>query len=288
MERIDYDTAALKAMYMPLPGGLESDDYLRSSSDAPDDFESAYQRACAHSVQMGTTRVGWLWRHALEIGLRAGIRRAADGEAKEFARGKEAGLKEGRSGGLRDGKQDGRKAGKKEGGSIGLQKSQEEALKKGSVRRTANGEAKELARGKEAGMKEGRTGGLRDGNQDAREVGMAHGLNEGEAIGFHRGQKEGLEEGKRLGFVAGKEFGEKQSLKFAMMERILVDAGTDPPTAPVLIDVATMTDVPQSLSATPLPPVNWPETDPASTSSYDLDCVLTFIVRHVRPEQDRR
>ncbi|KAJ7494252.1 hypothetical protein B0H11DRAFT_930172 [Mycena galericulata] len=97
-------------MYMHFPDDSECDEYLRSSSDAPEDFESAYQRACAHSAHLGGTHVGWLWEHALEIGLRAGLRRAAGGAVKELARVKEAGVEAGRAGGVRHGDQEARES----------------------------------------------------------------------------------------------------------------------------------------------------------------------------------
>ncbi|KAJ6454904.1 hypothetical protein C8R47DRAFT_1203920 [Mycena vitilis] len=134
MDTIDYDTPALTAMRLPFPDGC--DEYLRSFGDATGDYESAYERAQAHSVQLGRTRIAWLWKHALEIGLRAGMGRSVlKKSAEAFMAGREAGMKEGRTGGLRDGKQDGRKAGKiqglKEGEAVGLQKGQEDGLKEG-------------------------------------------------------------------------------------------------------------------------------------------------------------
>ncbi|KAJ7851720.1 hypothetical protein B0H13DRAFT_2284474 [Mycena leptocephala] len=129
-------------MRLPFPDGC--DEFLRSSSDGSTNHESAYERARAHAVILGNTRVAWLWRHALEIGLRTGLGRSilqksTDafllGHESGFKEGREAGLKEGRTGGLRDGKQDGRKAGKiqglKEGEAIGFTKGQEDGLKEG-------------------------------------------------------------------------------------------------------------------------------------------------------------
>ncbi|KAJ7844468.1 hypothetical protein B0H13DRAFT_2096463 [Mycena leptocephala] len=142
MDTTDLDTPALTAMRLPFPDGC--DEFLRSSSDGSTDHESAYERARAHAVILGNTRVAWLWRHALEIGLRTGLGRSilqksTDafllGHESGFKEGREAGLKEGRTGGLRDGKQDGRKAGKiqglKEGEAIGFTKGQEDGLKEG-------------------------------------------------------------------------------------------------------------------------------------------------------------
>ncbi|KAJ7500482.1 hypothetical protein B0H11DRAFT_783045 [Mycena galericulata] len=127
------ETAALNTQY---PDRFACDEYLRSSSDAPEDFESAYQCACAHSAQMGGTHVGWLWEHALEIGLRAGLRRAADGAAKVFARVKEAGLEEGLAGGVRHGNQEAREAGGahglKEMEAIEFQRGQKEGSEEGN------------------------------------------------------------------------------------------------------------------------------------------------------------
>ncbi|KAJ6579503.1 hypothetical protein DFH09DRAFT_1146803 [Mycena vulgaris] len=133
-----YNSDALRALVAPFPQGL--DDHLRSPSDAPDDYLAAYERARAHTALLAGTRVAWLWRHALEIGFRAGSGGVAqsvrDREASEdFALGREAGLKEGRAGGLRDGKQDGRKAGKsqglKEGEAIGFEKGKLEGESEG-------------------------------------------------------------------------------------------------------------------------------------------------------------
>ncbi|KAJ7677027.1 hypothetical protein DFH06DRAFT_617172 [Mycena polygramma] len=134
MDTTDYDTPALTAMRLPFPDGC--DEFLRSFGDVSGDYESAYKRAHAHSAQLGSTRVAWLWTHALEIGLRAGMGRSVlKKSADAFVAGREVGMKEGRTGGLRDGKQDGRKAGKiqglKEGEAVGFQKGQEDGLKEG-------------------------------------------------------------------------------------------------------------------------------------------------------------
>ncbi|KAJ7877335.1 hypothetical protein B0H13DRAFT_2054111 [Mycena leptocephala] len=142
MDTTDPDTPALTAMRLPFPNGC--DEFLRSSSDGSTDHESAYERARTHTVILGNTRVAWLWRHALEIGLRTGLeqsilQKSTDvfllGHEAGFKERREAGLKEGRTAGLRDGKQDGWKAGKiqglKEGETIGFTKGQEDGLKEG-------------------------------------------------------------------------------------------------------------------------------------------------------------
>ncbi|KAJ7242622.1 hypothetical protein C8J57DRAFT_1726236 [Mycena rebaudengoi] len=134
----DWDAEQLQAMRLPFPDGL--DPHFRHSTDLPDDFLSAYQRATVFIMKLGDNRVAYLWQQALKIGFRAGHVDAAnpssDPKASEdFALGREAGLKEGRAAGLRDGKQDGRKAGKlqglKEGELIGFEKGKLEGMGEG-------------------------------------------------------------------------------------------------------------------------------------------------------------
>jgi hypothetical protein len=134
----DWSPRQIYALKLPFPKGVDL--LFRSESDAVDDFVAAYDRASAFTLTLGDTRVAFLWKQALEIGLRAGrggvTESVRNREASEdHVRAHEAGLKEGRAGGLRDGKQDGRKAGKllglKEGELIGFEKGKAEGLSEG-------------------------------------------------------------------------------------------------------------------------------------------------------------
>ncbi|KAJ7763746.1 hypothetical protein B0H16DRAFT_1527123 [Mycena metata] len=134
----DWSAKQLLALQRPFPEGV--DDFFRADTDATDDFMAAFQRAVIFTVQLGDTRVAFLWQQALKIGFRAGSARATESvrarEASEdYALGREAGLKEGRTAGLRDGKQDGRKAGKlqglRDGEAIGFEKGNAEGLSEG-------------------------------------------------------------------------------------------------------------------------------------------------------------
>lgn len=59
------------ALHLPIPA--DSDEFFRAPSDAADHHESAYVRACTYGDAREETRVAWLWKHAMEIGLRAGV-----------------------------------------------------------------------------------------------------------------------------------------------------------------------------------------------------------------------
>jgi hypothetical protein len=102
------DLMAVAAYRTPRPVG--TDRFFRLRTDAPDDFQAAYERAKAHYVE--ATHFSYLWECALEIGRRAGYAAVtAKGQTRErdlkFECEKETELKEGRSTNLQDGRKDG-------------------------------------------------------------------------------------------------------------------------------------------------------------------------------------